>query len=242
MQKSTIEIQKKLIELGYDLGKSGADGIAGKATKAAISAYQKFKGIRETGTVTEELLLALFASPTTSVKIREPYYDPITLDRIKTLHPKVRDEALQIYKEASAALTGKAVLRFAYTSRSFAEQNRLYAQGRTTPGDIVTWVRAGGSYHNFDLAVDIVLLIDRNGDGVYEEASWDMNSDFDSDRIPDWMEVVAIFKKYKWAWGGDWKKNKDFPHFEKPFGWATSQLLAKYNNKEFIPGTTYVRI
>jgi D-alanyl-D-alanine carboxypeptidase len=28
--------------------------------------------------------------------------------------------------------------------------------------------------------------------------------------------VVELFKKYGWAWGGDWKDRQDYQHFEKP--------------------------
>jgi peptidoglycan L-alanyl-D-glutamate endopeptidase CwlK len=40
--------------------------------------------------------------------------------------------------------------------------------------------------------------------------------DYDFDGTADWGEVVSIFKKYKWTWGGDFKgKFKDYPHFQK---------------------------
>jgi peptidoglycan L-alanyl-D-glutamate endopeptidase CwlK len=39
--------------------------------------------------------------------------------------------------------------------RSIAEQNRLYAQGRTLPGPIVTNARGGQSIHNRGIAVDL---------------------------------------------------------------------------------------
>ncbi len=41
------------------------------------------------------------------------------------------------------------------TFRTEAEQNRLYAQGRTLPGPVVTNAQAGQSYHNYGLAFDI---------------------------------------------------------------------------------------
>jgi peptidoglycan L-alanyl-D-glutamate endopeptidase CwlK len=44
------------------------------------------------------------------------------------------------------------------------------------------------------------------------------------------MEVVAIFKKYGYAWGGDWRF-KDSPHFEKTFGYSTTQLKALPKDK-----------
>jgi len=153
--------------------------------------------------------------------------DPVTLERIKLLHPKVREEALQIYEEICQALTGKAICRFSFTLRTIAEQNKLFAQGRTIAGKIVTRARGGHSYHNWGLAIDIVLIKDVNGDGNYEKAVWDTKTDFDGDGKSDWMEVVQIFKEYGWQWGGDWKFY-DAPHFQKTFGYSVGQLFAMH--------------
>lgn len=151
--------------------------------------------------------------------------DKITIERIKLLHPKVREEAMEIYEEICKSLTGKAICRFSYTLRTFAEQDALFAQGRTKPGKIVTNSRSGFSMHNYGLAIDVVLLLDRDGDGKYTEASWDTKGDFDADGVADWMEIVRIFKQFGWVWGGDWKFY-DAPHFEKSFGYSVRQLLA----------------
>ena len=150
--------------------------------------------------------------------------DKLTLDRIKLLHPKVRKEAGEIYAEICEALKGRAMCRFAFTLRTIAEQNKLFAQGRTAPGKIVTKARGGLSYHNYGLAIDIVLIIDTDGDGKHDKAVWDTRTDFDKDGRADWMEVVNIFKQYGWTWGGDWKFT-DAPHFEKTFGYSVRQLL-----------------
>lgn len=167
--------------------------------------------------------------------------DKITLERIETAHPKLRAQLRQMYAEICDALSGKVGCRFAYVLRTFDEQNELYAQGRTKPGKVVTKARGGQSYHNYGLAVDIVMLLDRDGNGTLEEASWDEHLDFDKDGISDWQEVVAIFKRYGWEWGGDWKFN-DTPHFQKTFGKSTMDLLTLYNGKQFIEGTKYVTI
>jgi peptidoglycan L-alanyl-D-glutamate endopeptidase CwlK len=164
--------------------------------------------------------------------------DAATLARIQTLHPKLRDEALAIYKEICAALTGKAICRFSYTLRTFAEQNALYAQGRTAKGAKVTNAIGGQSFHNYGLAIDIVLLIDKDGNGTYEAASWDTTTDFDADRKSDWQEIVHIFKMHGWEWGGDWRF-KDMPHFQKTFGYTIKQLQFLHNSKKFEKGTTY---
>lgn len=150
--------------------------------------------------------------------------DKVTIDRIALLHPKVRQEALQIYEEICEALTGRAMCRFAFTLRTFAQQDALFQQGRTKPGKIVTKARAGLSYHNYGLAIDIVLVKDTDKDGDFDSAVWDMKSDFDGDKKSDWMEVVQIFKEYGWEWGGDWKF-VDAPHFQKTFGYSVRQLL-----------------
>lgn len=176
--------------------------------------------------------------------------DKITLDRIQLMHPKVRAEVEHMYKaQIVPALSGRAMCRFAYTLRTFEEQNALYAQGRTRLFDAngkrlgkITNARGGQSIHNYGLAFDIVLLIDSNKDGSFESASYNTIMDYDKDSRADWMEVVNICKANGWSWGGDWKSFKDAPHFEKTFDFRPSQLLVKYNKKDFIPGTKYVNI
>jgi peptidoglycan L-alanyl-D-glutamate endopeptidase CwlK len=168
--------------------------------------------------------------------------DKITIDRIKHLHPVVVDEVMDIYtNKIHNALTGTAYCRFAYTLRTFEEQNELYSRGRTKLFDakgnrlgIVTNAMGGQSYHNYGIALDIVLI-----DG--NKASWDNVKDYDGDGIADWMEVVNIFKSYGWEWGGDWKK-KDSPHFQKTFGYHWKTLLTKYQNKEFLPNSKYLKL
>jgi peptidoglycan L-alanyl-D-glutamate endopeptidase CwlK len=68
--------------------------------------------------------------------------------------------------------------------------------------------------------VDICLIIDG------KTASWDFKKDFDLDGIADWMEIVRIFKKYGWEWGGDWRKFPDAPHFQKTFGLSIADLIS----------------
>jgi len=149
--------------------------------------------------------------------------DEKTLERIQLLHPKLRDEALTMYDEIVSSLTGTAACRFAYTLRTFAEQDALFAQGRTKPGAIVTKAKGGQSYHNYGLAIDIVLLVDKDKNGTFETASWDLKTDFDSDGKSDWQEIVAIFKRYGYEWGGDWKF-VDAPHFQKTLGKSIAEL------------------
>ena len=160
--------------------------------------------------------------------------DLITLERIKLLHPKLVEEASSIYDEICQALTSNVICRFLFTLRTLAEQDAIYAQGRSKPGKIVSNARGGLSMHNYGLAIDIVLI--RNG----KEAIWDTKTDFDGDGKADWIEIVEIFKQYGWEWGGNWKFY-DAPHFQKTFGYSVRQLLDMYNNKK-VDSRNYVLI
>ena len=189
--------------------------------------------------------------------------DNLSLQRIATLHPKLREKARMDYEGANGLL-GKGVrLRISYALRSFAEQTALYAQGRHPLAEInrlrkiagmnpigaseaknkVTNAQAGSSYHQYALAWDIVLLYDKNGDGVFEEASWDLIRDGDKDGTSDWLEVTKYLVDRGWS-NGFWTNGKhwDKPHFQYTYGLSIKDLQAKYNKKDFIPGTTYVNI
>jgi len=158
--------------------------------------------------------------------------DKITLDRIELLHPALREEAKQIYAEICERLTGRATCRFAYTLRTFAEQDALYNQKPK-----VTKAKGGQSYHNYGLAVDIVLLLN---DG--KVASWDTVTDFDGDGLADWQEVVYVFGLFGWEWGGNWKTFPDKPHFQKTFGLTISECLNRHNTGQVISGTNYIKL
>jgi peptidoglycan L-alanyl-D-glutamate endopeptidase CwlK len=169
--------------------------------------------------------------------------DQVTLDRIQLLHPKIREEVRIIYlNEVVPILTGNAAVRYAFTLRTFAEQQAIYNQGRTTSGPIVTKAKPGQSLHNYGLAFDIALIVDKDRNGTYEETSWNTTKDYDGDGLSDWMEIVRAYQKYGYEWGGTWRTFKDLPHIQKTFGHTWQSLLALHNAGKFIPGTTYVQI
>jgi peptidoglycan LD-endopeptidase CwlK len=94
------------------------------------------------------------------------------------------------------------------TYRSQAEQDALFAQGRTTPGRIVTW--AQHSKHTERTAFDIAIKKD-------DKAIWDTKVDVNDNDIPDYIEAGKIGESVGLEWGGSWStKKKDFPHFQLP--------------------------
>jgi len=159
-------------------------------------------------------------------QIRTEYIDKPTIQRIGLLHPSLRTEAMLIYNQIRQRLTGKTTVRFTHTLRTFAEQDALYAQGRTKPGQRVTNAKGGQSFHNYGLAIDICLLVDKDNNGTFEAAVWDTLLDADADGIKDWAECVAVFEEYGWEWGGRWRTFTDLPHFQKVSGKSVAQLLA----------------
>lgn len=165
--------------------------------------------------------------------------DKISIDRVFLLHPKIRSEVMTLIDKAEAKLPNTAI-RIVQGLRTFEEQNKLYAQGRTLPGNRVTNSKGGQSYHNYGLAIDFALLYDKDKNGNYESLSWDILKDFDKDGESDWMEVVDIFEDAGYTWGGRFQSIKDNPHLEKTFGYNWRVLLDLYNKKQFIPVTKYV--
>ena len=150
--------------------------------------------------------------------------DPISILRVKELHPKVVDDFTNFITDAENALG--ITIRITQGMRSFAEQQALYDQGRTKPGKIVTKAKPGSSYHQYGLAVDLVELINGGADWNY-----------------DMGKLLPFAVKYGIQWGGNFPGTfKDFPHFEKHFGIHWSVLLKEYEDKNFIPGTNFVLI
>ena len=76
-------------------------------------------------------------------------------------------------------------------TRTYAEQNELYAQGRTKPGPIVTKAKGGYSNHNFATAFDIGIF--SADDKQYIDES------------PDYKRCGQIGEALGLEWGGSWK-------------------------------------
>lgn len=151
--------------------------------------------------------------------------DAISLQRLESLHPKVKDDFKNFIEDAERDLN--ITLRITQGYRSFEEQQSLYDMGRTKEGKIVTNAKPGSSYHQYGLAVDLVELVS-NGTKV----DWN----FDTGKL------VPYAHKYGIMWGGNFKKFQDRPHFEKTLSYNWRDLLQKYNDKDFISSTHFLNI
>lgn len=141
--------------------------------------------------------------------------------KIEDLDPAIRDKA-ELFL-ARCAEQGIQLL-VTCTRRNRSEQTALYAQGREdiskvnamrsiagmaeikTLGEnrIATNAKAGESLHNHGLALDVVPL--EAGKPI-----WDSGH-------PVWQLIGAIGKTCGLEWGGEWKKFKEFPHFQEREG------------------------
>lgn len=158
--------------------------------------------------------------------------DAVSVPRVALLHPSVRKEVTSLIDKIEAGFPPNVKIRIVQGLRTKAEQDALYAQGRTKPGSIVTNAKWGQSFHSYGLAIDFAIMYDKDNNGSFEVLSWDTSYDFDKDGVKDWMEVVKPFKAAGWIWGGDFKSIQDDPHLERTFGYTWRQLLEKWNRGE----------
>ena len=120
--------------------------------------------------------------------------------------------------------------------RTWAEQDALYAQGRTKPGKIVTNAKGGQSYHNFGLAFDI-CPIDANGQPIWDTSNkaWaiakeigELHEGSIDTRLDPAFVVKVIAQDLDLVLGADWVKFKDIPHYELTGGTPLSILRNLY--------------
>ena len=107
--------------------------------------------------------------------------DKITLQRITTSHPLIREDLQKLYIAINNQLPKGVRLRFSHVFRTNEEQDDLYNKRPK-----VTNAKGGQSIHNYGLAFDIVILFDKDGNGTFETASWDQDEYFG--------KVVSFFK------------------------------------------------
>ena len=104
-------------------------------------------------------------------------------------------------------------------TRSYEQQDALYARGRTAPGAIVTKARGGYSNHNFGIAFDI---------GVFSGGRYLPES-------PQYKAVGALGMELGLEWGGNWTSLVDQPHFQLRPAWAADmserEMLAELRER-----------
>jgi peptidoglycan L-alanyl-D-glutamate endopeptidase CwlK len=130
------------------------------ATETAIKSFQTQKGLTVDGIVGINTWVQIYLSTVTA---RTTNSRNERNNNILLLHPVVRKAVVATYVQLQAEGIPFAIFE-AY--RFPQRQQSLYAQGRTAPGNIVTYAKPWSSYHQYGLAVDFVLFVNN-------EWSWD---------------------------------------------------------------------
>lgn len=124
---------------------------------------------------------------------------PSSERRLQQTHPALASAVRAMIADLSAK---GLVVEVVQGLRTFAEQDELYAKGRTKPGQIVTQARGGESNHNYGLAVDLCPFTD-------DKPDWNAP-------MSAWAAIGTAAEKHGLEWGGQWKKFIDKPHVQLP--------------------------
>ncbi|MFJ8100223.1 M15 family metallopeptidase [Lysinibacillus sp. NPDC096212] len=108
------------------------------------------------------------------------------------------------------------------TYRSQERQKYLYAQGRTRPGQIVTWTLS--SNHSSRLAWDVAVSPPKS---LYD--------------VTTLNRIGAIARKLGITWGGDWVGSIDRPHFEVKSSWKIPKGY-KLEGQVIVPSNSKLQV
>lgn len=136
---------------------------------------------------------------------------------ITLCHPKLQLLAAKMIEECEKQ---GLKIKIGETFRTAAEQEELYAQGRTKPGSIVTNAK-GSSYssqHQWGIAFDFYR---NDGKGAYNEEG------------QFFIKVGKAAKAVGLGWGGDWTSIVDKPHvYLTDWGSTPKKLKELYKTPE----------
>lgn len=149
--------------------------------------------------------------------------DQISLDRIATLHPTVRDKFKAFFDHLHVVSHYK--WRVVQAFRTFEEQKKLHDNYINAPGRAAKAAPAGLSYHNYGMAIDVLPMTDDyKAIETISQGSWEM--------------VGIVARHHGMKWGGDFG---DRPHVEMhPNGNTIKTLLKWHIAGKFIKGTPYL--
>lgn len=136
---------------------------------------------------------------------------------VTQLHPELQKKVVKLQQEC---LKQGIKIKIGECVRTVAEQDALYAKGRTVAGSIVTNAKGStySSMHQWGVAFDFYLGMDVDKDGKTSDDAFNNATGL-------FNKVGAIGKELGLEWGGDWKSIKDLPHFQLPDWGSTSTKL-----------------
>lgn len=193
--KDTTYLQRLLNFAGYNCGT--VDGIRGAKTNKAVEQWllDEDAHIRKWGKL-----------------------DDRSEKNLQTIIPFLQRDIRRWFKEKVTPWMQKnnITVKIICGTRTYQEQDELYAKGRTKPGNKVTNAKGGYSLHNFAVAIDLGIF---NKDGDYfTDDKWYRKLVADCG-CPD--EMLN---------GGDWKSLSDYPHYQwDRYGSTSTKIRNVFN-------------
>lgn len=146
-------------------------------------------------------------------------FDPRSEENIRTLNLVAQEKARQFLR---AFRDADYVVRIISGNRTYAEQDAIYAQGRTRPGKKVTKARGGQSNHNFAIAWDI---------GIFTGGRYLPESP-----LYKTAATIGLAATTGVEWGGHWD-DPDRPHYQLATGKEIGAVRALFER-----GRPYVNV
>src|ERR1051325_154423 len=151
-----------------------------------------------------------------AIKTAAGGFGPRSESNIRTLTPNAQRKA----REFLNAVKGKALTyRIISGTRTYAEQNALYAIGRTVQLDRkpVTNAKGGQSNHNFGIAWDV---------GIFEGKTYYTGKNKKERDAYSNLGALITSSVTNIEWGGIWTTCVDPPHYQLDTGKSVAQLRA----------------
>jgi len=120
----------------------------------------------------------------------------LSIERLRQVHPEL---ARRINNLVDALESEGIIIEIDTALRTPAEQDNLYAIGRTVPGTKVTHAKGFQSNHVIGCAVDVSPV-----DPILNRADWNATH-------PSWQRIVALAPAHGLRDGKSWH---DLPHLE----------------------------
>lgn len=151
-----------------------------------------------------------FADASHAIAERLGRFDPCSERHIASLQLGAQEAARLLLKRVRKAGLDARVIS---GTRGYAEQNRLFRQGRYgNAGDRVTNARGGRSNHNFGIAWDIGLF--DAGRYITERAAYDRAAE---------VGLTGTLE-----WGGAWSRFPDRPHYQIATGLSVGSVRTRF--------------
>lgn len=137
-------------------------------------------------------------------------FDANSENKLATLRAKAQPWFRELLRRLNAAAAADGLtVKIISGHRTWEEQDALYAQGRTKPGNKVTNARGGQSNHNYAIAVDI---------GIFDAHGKYLTNDGPYAKLGPVGEAAGL------EWGGRWTSPYDPAHYQLKVGKSVSQL------------------